>query len=89
MFYRNDLFSPSILSAVQITQKWPLSDTVDLDTMTFDPASEVYSLSCRCGGCYLMSESDMESGVEVVCCTTCTLCVRVLYQPALGDEDER
>ncbi|XP_064403102.1 dnaJ homolog subfamily C member 24-like [Halichondria panicea] len=72
--------------SAQITQKWPLSDTVDLDTMTFDPASKVYSLSCRCGGCYLISESDMEDGVEVSCCTSCTLCVRVLYQLA---RDER
>ena len=80
------LFPRSIITAAQITQKWPLSDTVDLDTMTFDPASKVYSLSCRCGGCYLISESDMEDGVEVSCCTSCTLCVRVLYQLA---RDER
>ncbi len=70
-----------------MTQKLPLSDTVDLDDMTFDPGSEAYSLSCRCGGEYVISETEMECGVEVVCCSTCTLCVRVLYQLARGDKE--
>ena len=69
-------------SAAGFSQKLPISDTVDLDDMTFNPESETYSLPCRCGGCYDITEDDMERGVEIVCCSTCTLCVRVLYQLA-------
>ena len=49
-----------------------------------------YSAPCRCGGSYTITEEDLEGGVDVVCCSTCTLSIRVLYQTAAGaDGDEK
>lgn len=48
--------------------------------MTFDPTKECYESPCRCGGCYLIDKDDLEEGVEEVCCSTCSLSIRVTYQ---------
>ena len=76
---------PSIIiiiipTAESMTQKWPVSDVVDLDDMTFDPDQGSYKSPCRCGGCYTVSNDDLEGGVEVVCCSACSLSIRILYQ---------
>ena len=43
-----------------MTQEWPLSGTVDLDSMDYDPETGTYSTECRCGGSYSLAESEME-----------------------------
>ena len=85
------MFIP-ICSAGEVTQQWPLSATVDLDSMDYSPETGAYSTSCRCGGSYLLSESEMEeSAVDTVCCSTCSLTIRVLYELAQeeGEEQEK
>ncbi|KAI8831770.1 DNAJ heat shock N-terminal domain-containing protein [Chytriomyces cf. hyalinus JEL632] len=52
---------------------------VDLDDMTYNADSGTFQTSCRCSGSYVVSEQDLEDGVEVVSCTTCSLRIRVLY----------
>ena len=85
----------SFVLAEQLTQKWPISDTVDLDSMEYEEEEEegggAYSTPCRCGGSYTITEHDLEEGVDVVCCSTCTLSIRILYQLAekSGGEEER
>ena len=83
------------LPAEQLTQKWPISDMVDLDSMEYEEEEEegggTYSTPCRCGGSYSLTEHDLEEGVDVVCCSMCTLSIRILYQLAekSGGEEER
>ena len=72
--------------AGEMTQQWPLSATVDLDAMDYSQETGVYSTRCRCGASYTLAEAEMERGVDTVCCSTCSLAIRVLYQPA--DEEE-
>lgn len=67
---------------------------VDLDSMEYEEEEEgggTYSTPCRCGGSYSLTEHDMEEGVDVVCCSMCTLSIRILYQLAekSGGEEER
>ncbi|TPX64245.1 hypothetical protein CcCBS67573_g08459 [Chytriomyces confervae] len=52
---------------------------VDLDDMAYNADSGTFQSSCRCSGRYVVSEQDLEDGVEVVSCTTCSLRIRVLY----------
>ena len=40
----------------------------------------VYSMACRCGGHYTISDDDLTSGMELTCCDVCSLTIRVLYQ---------
>lgn len=70
-----------------MAQEWPISEVVDLDDMTYDPAMCSYASPCRCGGCYVVSEGELGEGVEVVCCSTCTLSIQVLYTKEEGDSE--
>ena len=40
----------------------------------------LYRKSCRCGGHYSITDDDLLSGVDLICCDVCSLTVRVLYQ---------
>lgn len=41
-----------------------------------------FTYGCRCGGEFTITEEDMESGIGVVGCSSCSLLVRVLYAMA-------
>lgn len=40
----------------------------------------MYSKACRCGGYYIITDDDLTSGVDLICCDVCSLTIRVLYQ---------
>jgi diphthamide biosynthesis protein 4 len=60
-------------------------ETVDLDDLAFDSASDSWSRSCRCGEAkgYVVSEPELEKYVDdgeiIVGCKGCSLWLRVLY----------
>ena len=54
--------------------------------MSFDPEDSTFSLQCRCGGRYIISEAEMEEGVDIVCCCTCTLGIKLLYQDTKDEQ---
>lgn len=60
---------------------------MDLDTLDYSEETGVYCTRCRCGGGYTLSEAEMERGVDTVCCSMCTLAIRVLYK-LVDTEDE-
>jgi diphthamide biosynthesis protein 4 len=39
-----------------------------------------YAWDCRCSGSYIITESELEQGYDVVNCSTCSLAIRVLYE---------
>lgn len=45
-----------------------------------------YSSACRCSGEYVITENDLENGHNIVCCSDCTLSIRVLYNVLPEDE---
>ncbi|KAJ3121080.1 Diphthamide biosynthesis protein 4 [Nowakowskiella sp. JEL0407] len=62
---------------------------VDLDDMTFYDEQDLsyfveghYEYLCRCGGTYKVTEEELEAGVKKVDCSSCSLQVILLYQPA-------
>ncbi|RMX50117.1 hypothetical protein pdam_00002810 [Pocillopora damicornis] len=68
-----------------LSQDWPVSDEVDLDDMEYHEDTESYSSVCRCSGEYVISDSDLENGHNIVCCSNCTLSIRVLYNVLQDD----
>ncbi|KAM7436297.1 DnaJ subfamily C member 24 [Porites harrisoni] len=80
------------LKEQSLSQDWPVSAEVDLDDMEFHEDLQSYSSQCRCSGEYLITESDLENGHNIVCCSDCTLSVRVLYsvlQDDVNGEDQK
>ncbi|XP_068731700.1 dnaJ homolog subfamily C member 24-like [Montipora capricornis] len=79
------------LQEQKLSQDWPVSAEVDLDDMEYHEDIRTFSSVCRCSGEYLISESDLENGQDTVCCSGCTLSIRVLYNElseGTDDEDE-
>lgn len=62
-------------------------DTVDLDDMDVVNDDE-WAYPCRCSGTYTLSSKEMESGINIVHCDSCSLRIRVLYSIIDSDEDE-
>lgn len=74
-----------------LSQDWPVSAEVDLDDMEYHEDSGSYSSGCRCRGEYVITESDLDNGHNIVCCSDCTLSIRVLYNvlpDGANDEDQ-
>lgn len=59
---------------------------VDLDEMEYDEASLSYLTDCRCSGDYIITENELEAGIEVVGCNNCSLKIRVLYDVVEDDD---
>ncbi|XP_044162839.1 DPH4 homolog isoform X2 [Acropora millepora] len=74
------------LKEQKLSQDWPVSAEVDLDDMEYHEAMQTYSSDCRCDGEYIISEGDLENGQNIVCCSGCSLSIRVLYN-MLSDEE--
>ncbi|KAF8933235.1 hypothetical protein EDD21DRAFT_405774 [Dissophora ornata] len=80
-------FYDSSLKAVRLRANGQVNDDIDLDDMEFDEETGVYSSPCRCSGEYVVSEDELELGVDTVVCSTCSLIVRIHYEAAEDDED--
>ncbi|XP_035405892.1 dnaJ homolog subfamily C member 24 isoform X2 [Anser cygnoides] len=60
-----------------LTKEWPLHAQVYLEDMSWNEDEQCYTLSCRCGGNYAVSESETKD-VSLVCCDTCSLVIEIL-----------
>lgn len=48
--------------------------------MDFDEVSKSFSTDCRCGGKFVITETDLENGFDAVECPNCSLEIVILYQ---------
>mgnify|MGYP003924519425 FL=1 len=48
--------------------------------MQYDEEAESFEYSCRCSGSYVISTAQLDDGFDTVCCSSCSLCIRVLYE---------
>lgn len=69
-----------------------VSQSVDLEQFECQEHGETieYSHECRCGGTFVVLPTDLLQGKDVVGCCTCSLHIRVLFDPTdlIGDDDE-
>ncbi|KAM9990243.1 hypothetical protein ACTFIY_006290 [Dictyostelium cf. discoideum] len=64
----------------QKRQKYSVSDEIDLDDMEFIEENSEYIYPCRCGDHYIITEDQLSEGSDVVCCSGCSLSIKVIYQ---------
>lgn len=55
---------------------------VDLDDMQFDEATRHFHSDCRCGDRFVVTEAQLEHGIDTVSCRACSLAIRILYERA-------
>ncbi|XP_072841955.2 dnaJ homolog subfamily C member 24 isoform X1 [Pogona vitticeps] len=61
----------------ELTQGWPVDAQVSLGDMAWNHNDRSYSLTCRCGGKYIVTENEAEDN-SLVCCDTCSLSVEII-----------
>ncbi|KAN0022255.1 hypothetical protein ACTFIU_004431 [Dictyostelium citrinum] len=61
-------------------QKYSVSDEIDLDDMEYIEENSEYIYPCRCGDHYIITEDQLSEGSDVVCCSGCSLSIKVIYQ---------
>ncbi|GJJ75904.1 diphthamide biosynthesis protein 4 [Entomortierella parvispora] len=82
---RRDFYDSS-LKAMKLRANGQVNDDIDLDDMDYDEDTCSYISPCRCSGEYVISEDELELGVDTVVCSTCSLIVRIHYEVANDDE---
>ncbi|EGC28867.1 hypothetical protein DICPUDRAFT_13347, partial [Dictyostelium purpureum] len=63
----------------QQRQKYSVSDEVDLDDMEYLEEEGQYTYPCRCGDQYIITEDQLSEGNDVVCCSGCSLSIKIIY----------
>ncbi|KAF9556476.1 Diphthamide biosynthesis protein 4 [Mortierella alpina] len=81
-------FYDSSLKAMRLRANGQVNDDIDLDDMDYNEESSTYSAPCRCSGEYVISEDELELGVDTVVCSTCSLIVRIHYEAETDHDDD-
>lgn len=64
-------------------------DEIEIEDMTFDSALKIYHYPCPCGDRFEISLADLKNGeTDVAVCPSCSLMVRVVFEPEDLEEDE-
>ena len=56
-------------------------DEVEIEDFEYDPDTDTYYYPCPCGDQFEISLEDLEAGEEVATCPSCSLVLKVIYDP--------
>ncbi|KAI8880939.1 diphthamide biosynthesis protein Dph3 [Backusella circina FSU 941] len=63
-------------------------DEVEIEDMDFNEEEQVYTYPCPCGDKFEIFIDDLRDGDDVARCPSCSLIIRVIYDPdEFGDSD--
>ncbi|KAI8074284.1 uncharacterized protein B0P05DRAFT_512842 [Gilbertella persicaria] len=64
-------------------------DEIEIEDMEFNEEDQVYTYPCPCGDKFEISVDDLRDGDDVARCPSCSLIIRVIYDPdEFADEDD-
>ncbi|XP_062558504.1 diphthamide biosynthesis protein 3 [Armigeres subalbatus] len=65
-------------------------DEVEIEDFEYDEDEEMYYYPCPCGDRFQISKEELIAGEEVATCPSCSLIVKVIYDPEafLAEQDE-
>lgn len=64
-------------------------DEIEIEDMDFNEDDQIYTYPCPCGDKFEISVDDLRDGDDVARCPSCSLIIRVIYDPdEFADEDE-
>ncbi|CAN3358893.1 diphthamide biosynthesis protein 3 [Diutina catenulata] len=56
-------------------------DEIEIEDFTFDPVTQLFQYPCPCGDRFAVSIDDLEDGEDIAVCPSCSLMVRVIFEP--------
>lgn len=64
----------------KLAQDWPIQETVHfIEFDKYESESSEFEYICRCGGKFILDQLQRDLGVDIVCCDTCSLSIKVCY----------
>lgn len=65
-------------------------DEVEIEDFEYDEEEEMYYYPCPCGDRFQISKEELIEGEEVATCPSCSLIVKVIYDPEMfkAEDDE-
>jgi len=63
-------------------------DEIEIEDMDYDELKKSYFYPCPCGDKFFISLADLKNGEEIAKCPTCSLRIRVIYDPNQFAEDD-
>lgn len=54
-------------------------DEVEIEDMTFDPDTQIFTYPCPCGDRFQISIDDMYDGEDIALCPSCSLMIQVVF----------
>mmetsp|Transcript_34687 Transcript_34687/g.83931 ORF Transcript_34687/g.83931 Transcript_34687/m.83931 type:complete len:212 (+) Transcript_34687:109-744(+) len=56
-------------------------EEVKIEDMDYDEEEDIYTYQCPCGDLFFIATEDLESGEDIAHCPSCSLIIRVIYNP--------
>jgi len=56
-------------------------DEIEIEDMTWDPAAKVFHYPCPCGDRFEISRAQLAECEDIATCPSCSLIIRVIYDP--------
>ncbi|KAH9282947.1 Diphthamide biosynthesis protein 3 [Echinococcus granulosus] len=69
-----------------------LYDEIEIEDMEYDEEEQIYYYPCPCGDRFEISKAELEMGEDIARCPSCSLIIRVVYDPDAfiqNTEDEK
>lgn len=63
------------------TEDGSIYDEIEIEDMTFDPTLQIYHYPCPCGDRFEISIHDLIDGEEIAVCPSCSLMIKVIFEP--------
>ncbi|TPX36375.1 hypothetical protein SmJEL517_g01457 [Synchytrium microbalum] len=57
-------------------------DEVEIEDLEFNEETRIYTYPCPCGDKFQISEEDIFDGEDIARCPSCSLLIRVIYDPS-------
>ncbi|KAI8969080.1 hypothetical protein BDF20DRAFT_792270, partial [Mycotypha africana] len=57
-------------------------DEIEIEDMDYNEEEDVYTYPCPCGDKFMISTDELIDGSDVAQCPSCSLIIRVIYDPA-------
>ncbi len=62
-------------------------DEVEIEDMSYDTTTELYTYPCPCGDKFTISKYELIDGEDIARCPSCTLIIRVIYDADMFDDE--
>ncbi|KAF2272905.1 zf-CSL-domain-containing protein [Westerdykella ornata] len=64
-------------------------DEIEIEDCTYDETLQIYHHPCPCGDRFEISLADMRDGEDIARCPSCSLMIRIIFDPSDLPEEKQ